>query len=133
MTDFGLLRPAAPPRQQTTHVFVDGITFDDDPTTYTADGLDVSAYHEFLLLLDLAVVQTPTDIVIRVQFSDDDVTYYTYMNGPFGDLRYEDSAGAKAEVIHGQCMAPFMRLYVAATGTDGTDKFILTAKAVLTR
>lgn len=133
MTDFGQARSFALSRQQTTHVFVDGITFDDDPTTYTTDGLDVSAYHEFLLLLDLAVVNTPTDIVVRVQFSDDDLIYYTYMNGPFGDLRYEDEAGAKAEVIHGKCMAPYMRLYIAATGTDGTDKFILTAKAVLTR
>jgi len=131
MTDFGQPRSIALPRKQTTHVFVDNITFDDDPTTYTADGLDVSAYREFLLLLDLAVANTPTDIVIRVQFSDDDLIYYTYMNGPFGDLRYEDGAGAKTEVIHGKCIAPFMRLYIAATGTDATDKFILTAKAVL--
>jgi len=118
---------------QTTHTFVDAITFDDDPTTYTADGLDVSAYREFLLILDLAVVNAPTDIVIRVEFSDDDSTYYRYINEPFGDLRFEDTAGAKKEALRGKCVAPFMRVYVAAAGTDGTDKFILTVKAVLTR
>jgi len=118
---------------QTTHTFVDDITFDDDPTTYTADGFDVSAYREFLLILDLAVANAPTDIVIRVEFSDDNSTYYRYINEPFGDLRFEDTAGAKKEALRGKCIAPFMRVYVAATGTDGTDKFILTVKGVLTR
>lgn len=118
---------------QATQTFVDNITFDDDPTTYTATGVDVSAYRDFLLLIDLAVVDTPTDIVIRVQFSDDNSTYYNYMNGPFGDLRYEDAAGAKLEAIVGKCIAPYMRVYVAATGTGSTHKFVLTVKAVLTR
>jgi len=133
MTDFGQARSFVLTGQQTTHVFVDNITFNDDPTTYTSDGIDVSAYREFLLLLDVAVTLATNDIVIRVQFSDDDLTYYTYMNGPFGDLRYEDTAGAKTEVIHGKCVAPYMRIYVVARGTDASKYFILTVKAVLTR
>jgi len=133
MTDFGQRGLIGGLTAQETHLFVDDVTFDDDPVTYTADGYDVSDYREFELLLDLAVVNAPADIVIRVQFSDDDVDYYTHMNGPFGDLRYEDTAGAKAEAIHGKCVAPFMRVYVAAAGTDGSNKFVLTAKAVLTR
>lgn len=118
---------------RTTHAFVTTITFDDDPTTYTATGIDVSAYRDFLLLVNVAVVDTPTDIVIRVQFSDDGSTYYNYMNGPFGDLRYEDAAGAKLEAIAGKCIAQYMRVYVAATGTGSTHKFTLTVKAALTR
>ena len=118
---------------QAVNTFVDNITFDADPTTYTATGIDVSAYRDFLLLISLAVANTPIDIVIRVEFSDDDSTYYSYMSGPFGDLRYEDAAGAKLEAIVGKCVAPYMRVYVAATGTNGTDTFTLTVKAVLTR
>jgi len=117
---------------KTTHVFVDAVVFDDDPTTYTATGLDVSAYRKFQLLIDLAVTLAPTDIVIRVEFSDDDVTYYRYVEGPFGDLRYEDVAGAKLESVPGKCIAPYMRIYVVATGTDATNKFTLTVKAILT-
>jgi len=118
---------------QFTHVFVDNITFDDDPTTYTATGFDVSAYRKFLLLIFLGVDNAPTDIVIRVQFSNDNIIYYNYMNGPFGDIRYEDAAGPRMEAISGECLANYMRVYVEATGTDGTDKFILTVKAILTR
>ena len=118
---------------QTTLTFVADVTFDDDPTTYTAAGEDVSAYRKFLLLVNVAVVNNPATIRVHVQFSDDNVTYYNYMNGPFGSLVYEDSAAPTLESIQGECLADYMRVYVAATGTDGTDKFILTVKAILVR
>lgn len=110
------------------HTLVDAITFDDDPTTYEATGVATKDYRFFALAIDLAVVDAPTDIVIAVQFSDDDSTYYNLMNGPFGDLRYEDTAGAKKEVLVGRVIADYMRVYVVATGTDSTHKFTLTVK-----
>jgi len=118
---------------QATYVLVDGITFDDDPTSYTSGLIDVSAYRDFLLLISLTVTNSPTNIVIRVLFSDQPAAGWQYVNGPFGDLRYEDSAGTKTEAIHGKCLAPYMGVYVLATGTDATDKFTLTVKAVLIR
>jgi len=116
---------------RTTHTFVPVTTFDDDPTFYTSTSLDVSAYRRFELLITLSVVLAPTDIVIRVQFSDDNITFYDYMNGPFGDIRYEDTAGTKTESISGECVANYMRVFVQATGTSAANKFLLTVKAML--
>lgn len=126
-TDLGKLH------DQAIHTLVDDVTFDDDPTTYTSDSVDSEDYRDLSLLIDLAVVDTPTDIVIRLQESDDDTTFYTIMNGPFGDLRYEDGAGAKTEAIHGKVSAPYLRAYVVATGTGTTHKFTLTLKVILTK
>lgn len=133
MTDFGT-RPAADVTlegEQETITLVDGVVFDVDAETYTATGVDVSDYRDFLLLIDLAVVGAPTDLQIQVRFSDDDSKYRQYMNGPFGDLRYEDAAGAKAEAIHGKCLGPYMDIHVISTGCDGSKTFTLTVKAVL--
>ena len=44
-------------------------------------------YRKFALLLNLDVTLAPTDIVIRVEVSDDNAKWYQYMNGPFGDIR----------------------------------------------
>ena len=116
---------------QTTHTFVDGVVFNATDEAYTSAAFDVSDYRKFSLLIDLAVALAPTDIVIRVQFSDDDVTYYNLMNGPFGDLRYEDTAGDKLEAVVGKVMAAYMKVYVLSSGCDGTNTFTLTVKAVL--
>lgn len=118
---------------QATHTLVDDITFDDDPITYTSSSVDSEDYRDLSLLIDLAIVDTPTDIVIRLQESDDDTTFYTIMNGPFGDIRYEDAAGDKTEAIHGKVCAPYLRAYVVATGTGTTHKFTLTLKVILTK
>ena len=118
---------------QATHVLVDNIQFDDDPTSYTAGYIDVSAYRDFLLLISVTVTNSPTDIVIRVMFSDQATAGHLFVNGPFGDLRYAAIAGTKTEAIHGKCLAPYMSVYVLATGTDASNSFTLTVKAVLTR
>jgi len=55
------------------------------------------------------------------------------MNGPFGDLRYEDSAGAKQEAVIGKVVAPYMRIHVVSSGCDGTNTFTLTAKAIVAK
>lgn len=118
---------------QVVHTLVNDITFDDDPTTYTSDSVAAENYRDMAVLVNLAVTGAPTDIVISIQESDDDINFHTIMNGPFGDLRYEDTAGAKKEAIHGKVNAPFLRAYVVARGTDGTKKFTLTLKVVLAK
>lgn len=131
MTDFGR-DPIIPKlHKQKIQTFVDGVVFNTSAEDYTSSALAVSDYRTFSLLIDLAVALAPTDIVIRVQFSDDDVTYYNLMNGPFGDLRYEDTAGAKLEAVFGNIMSTYMKVYVLSSGCDATNTFTLTVKAIL--
>lgn len=133
MTDFGRSPQIPRLHAQKTHTFIDGVVFDSTDEDYTSDSRDVSNYRDFGLLIDLDVTLAPTDIVVRVQFSDDDVTYRDYMNGPFGDLRYEDGAGDKNEAVVGKVIAPYMKIYALSSGCDGTNKFALTAKVVLSK
>jgi len=133
MTDFGRSPQVPRLHAQKTHTFVDGVVFNSTDEDYTSDSLNVSNYRDFDLLIDLGVTLAPTDIVIRAQFSDDDITYRNYMNGPFGDLRFEDGAGDKNEALIGKVIAPYMKIYALSSGCDGTNKFILTVKAVLSK
>jgi len=118
-------------RRQKTVTFVDEVTFNASVTTYTSDVYEVAPYANFLLLVNLDVTGTPTDIYINVQFSDDGATWYKYMRGPFGDLRWEDTAGDKMECIDGPILAKYMRLYLVASGTAANATFKMTVKAIL--
>lgn len=133
MTDFGTPPAVQKSHAQKIHTFVDAVVFNSADETYTATGIDASDYREFSLLIDLAVVSDPTDIQIQVRFSDDDVTYRQLMNGPFGDLRYEDGAGAKAEAINGKVSAPYMDIHVISSGCEAGKTFTLTVKTVLSK
>lgn len=118
---------------QDDHVMINNVVFDTADEAYLSPSVETNAYHEFSLLLSLAVTLAPTDIVIEVWFSDDDTTYYKYMNGPFGDLRYEDTAGNKLEALVGRVCAPYMKVGAVSSGCDGSNKFALIAKVVLAK
>lgn len=109
------------------------VVFDSAAEAYTSAAVDCSGYRKFLLEMNVDVTLVPTDLNIQVQFSDDNSTFYNYMNGPFGSLLYEDSAGDKLECVSGECLAQYIRLYVLSSGCDATNKFTLTAKLILTR
>lgn len=115
-----------------TVTFVDKILFNSSGQAYTSEPFDCAAYKDFLLLIDLDVTGAPTDIVIDVEFSDDRATWYKYMRGPFGDLRYEDSAGDKKECLDGVIRAEYMRVTLTSTGCDGAKTFLMTVKATCT-
>lgn len=119
--------------KQAVSTLIDAVVFDSTAEAYTSAAVDCSGYRKFLLELNVDVTLVPTDLNIQVQFSDDNVTFYNYMNGPFGSLMYEDSAGDKLESISGECLAQYIRLYALSSGCDGTNKFTLTSKLVLTR
>ena len=118
-------------KRQKTITLLNAITFDASTTTETGILFEVPAYRRGLLLLDIDVIDTPTDIVFHLEFSADRKKWYKYMIGPFGDLRYEDAAGDKTECLDFPILAPFMRLRAVATGTGAVNKFLITAKAVL--
>lgn len=111
---------------------INGVVFDTTAETYTSESIDISQYRDFLLLLNVDVTLVPTDIYFDVLLSDDNVSFYKLMNGPFGDLRYEDSAGDLLEAIQGKCLAPYMKLKATSSGCSSTNKFTITAKVILT-
>ncbi len=119
--------------KQTSVIAVNAQVFNNVLTTYTSAEIDCAGYRKFLLRNILTVTLTPTTIQIIVQFSQGGATYEDYVQGPFGSLMYEDSAGAKAEAIPGKCLGAKMKIYVVAVGTDATNKFTLTSKVILTR
>lgn len=115
------------------HTFVKAKTFDGTLTPLTTESIEVDGYSKFLLEVDLDVTGAPTDIVIDVEFSDDNATFYKYMIGPFGDLRWEDSAGDKKECLDGPVIAKYMRLKLTSTGCTTSAYFLMNVKAILAR
>ncbi len=110
---------------------LDAVTFNASTTDKTGKLFEVPAYANGLILIDLVVTGAPTDILIALQFSHDRQNWYKYMRGPFGDLRYEDAAGDKTECLDIPILAPYMRGYAIATGTDGSKTFKLSLIAIL--
>ncbi len=110
---------------------IDAVTFNASVTTKTGILFDVVAYSNALILLDVDVTATPTDIVIEIEFSHDRQNWFKYMFGPFGDLRYEDSAGDKSECLPIPILAPYMRCKATATGTGAVNMFKLSVIAIL--
>lgn len=119
-------------KRQRTVTAINAVEFNDSVGTKTSSKFLCGPYRRFSLLINLAVTLAPTDILIEVYESDDNSNFYKIMNGPFGDIRFEDSAGNKMESIQGTVNAPYMKVVVTATGTDGSNKFTLTAKIAFT-
>jgi len=111
-----------------TTTMIDAHVFDAADEAKTSNSIDVSDYKSLIVLIDLAVVLAPTDIVIDIEFSDDDSTFYKLMEGPFGDLRYEDSAGALKEALQSECYGKHVRVVATSSGCDGSNTFTLTVK-----
>ena len=121
------------PRRITCITCIDAVAFNDVVTTSTSTGVRCVPFHDFLIMIKLAVGGTPTDIVFSVEFSEDNVTFYKYMNGPFGDLRYEDAAGAKSESVSGRCLGKYIRVSATATGTSEQNTFTVTVLLMIAK
>jgi len=126
MPRVGAITVAAYIRNTTT--LIDGHVFNTAGATKTSSSIDISRYKDLIILIDLAVTGAPTDILIEVYFSDDDTTFYKLMEGPFGDLRYEDEAGDKKEALHSKAYASNLKVKATSSGTDATNYFTLTVK-----
>ena len=100
-------------------------------TTYTSASIHVEDYREFVLYLSINSTLAPTDILFRVQFSDDNVTFYNLTDWWYGDLRYEDTATADGitESMGSHCVqGRYIRLFATVTGGSATAYFTVTAK-----
>ncbi len=118
-------------RRVKTIKFFASKVFDDSLSVFTSESFLVVPYSKFRLYTYLIVTAAPTDIVVEIEFSYNGSTWYKFMNGPFGDLRWASSAGDKKECIDGNVNSYYMRLKATATGVNATDKFILSARADL--
>lgn len=103
--------------------------FNDTLSIFTSETFLVSPYSKFRLYIYLIVTLAPTDILVEVEFSYNGSTWYKYMEGPFGDLRYEDAAGDKKECIDGEIRSTYMRVKATATGVDATNNFTVSVRA----
>lgn len=116
-------------RRLKTVDFLDDIVFDDSQTTYTSNQFLAVPYSKFLLMIYLLVSGAPTDILIEIEMKGESGVWHKYMSGPFGDLRYEDTAGTKKECIDGEVRAHYFRVKATATGTSAVNTFTLSVKA----
>lgn len=113
---------------------IDGIVLDDDPTSYNSAAIEADPWTNFLLFLSVLSSGTPTTVQFVVQFSDDGgTTWYDYVQGLFASLFYEDTdtASVLTECFSGKVHGHDMRVRAVGTGTDGTDKFTISAKVEL--
>lgn len=110
---------------------VNAQVFDNVQTAYNSAAVATDPWRHFLLFLDVDSTATPTDIQFIVQFSDDNgTTWYSYKQGLFASLFYEDQDTASGifECFSGEVAGRDMRLRVVATGTTAANKFTVTAK-----
>jgi hypothetical protein len=119
-------------RRLETINFVDAVLFNSAAEAFTSKEFECAPYKEFNLMIDLDVTGSPTDITINVQFSHDNANWFKHMDGPFGSLMYEDSAGDKKECVTGKIIANWMRIYVLSSGCDASNTFKLSINAVVT-
>lgn len=118
-------------KRQRVISLIDSIALDAAPTSKTGSGFSVAPFKSALILIDVAITGAPTDVLFSIEFSPNKILWYKYMIGPFGDLRYEDAAGTKAEALDIPILAPFMRAKAVATGTDGSKIFTVAVTAIL--
>ena len=110
---------------------IDAVEFNATTTTYNSAAVKCGAWKHFLLYLNVDSTATPTDIQFIVQFSDDGgTTWWTYKQGLFASLFYEDQDTASGiyECFSGDVAGRTMRLRAVATGTTAANKFTVTAK-----
>lgn len=102
-------------------------------TAYTSDSVSTWGYRYFVLYLDIDSTESPTDIVIEVQFSPDNTNWYKFMNDFFGDMRWTDTetADGVAECVCYNNVGRYMRLVATVTGGDGSNFFAVTARVEL--
>ena len=110
---------------------VDNKTFDNVLSTYTSDSFDVREFLFLCIYINLDVTLSPTRIDINIEFSDDEITFYQLVTGPFANIRYAAASGDRLEAVEAPLRANYIRFKITATGTDATNTFALTLKAFM--
>lgn len=112
-----------------------GCTIDDHD--YESDSMDCQRRSKFLLEYKITENGTLVDgdrLIFKVQFSDDETTWYDYQNGPFGYLAEEESTTPCNKSVSGDCAGEYMRVVVTTDYTNAdptTNYFTVTVKVTL--
>ena len=119
-------------RSSVITTLVDAQVFDNVQTAYNSAKVDCDQWKHFLLYLDVDSTGTGDHIIQFIpQFSDDGgTTWWTYKQGLFASLFYEDqdTASGILECLSGDVVGKDFRLRVVATTTSATLKFTVSAK-----
>ncbi len=108
-----------------------------DDTDYNSVSLNCKIAEKFLIqysITETGVLVDGDRIRILVEFSDDEVTWYGYNNGPFGVLYEEESTTPCDISVSGDCTGEFMRITVTTDYTNATpanNYFTITTKITL--
>lgn len=120
---------------RTCITLIDNITLDDAPTEYESACTDISTYDYGMLFIDIAVgAGVPTDCLFEVWTGcTAGACDYKIMDGPLGDLRYDDTCCPKHEGIAIPYFCDFLKVKIIGTGTAAGATFVVTAKVCLVK
>lgn len=125
-----------PKRIKTIVTLWEDEVFNDVQTSLNSSRVRTKDYTDFALFLFIDSTLAPTDIVFKIQFSNDDgTTWFDLQNDFWADLRYEDTAVAAGvyEVLSGKCAGRDIRLRAVAIGTSAANLFTVSAYLELYR
>lgn len=95
-----------------------------------SDGVICLAFRKFKLYLDIDSTGAPTTLQVKVQFLDRwSGKWYTYKQGPFAALFWEDTdvASGVQECFEGECVGREMRVTLTGVGTTSSAYFTVSA------
>lgn len=103
-------------------------TYDDSPTTATSSSVECWNYRWATVSLTIDSTNTPTDIQIDVEVSQDGTNFAKLMNGPLGLWIYDDTATATAisRALSFPICAYKIRVTITCTGTTAANTFAVT-------
>lgn len=108
-----------------------------DDTDYSSGPIDSRKARKFLLEYGITETGALVDgdrLLIKVEFSDDQSTWYLYQNGPFGSLAEEESTTPCNKCVSGDCVGEYMRVTVTTDYTNAdpsANYFTITTKVAL--
>ena len=97
-----------------------------DTTEFVSSDVECGAFRHFGLHVFIDSTGAPTTLQVKVQFLDRwSGRWYTYKQGPFAALFWEDgdTASGIAECFSGPCMGRAMRLTLTGVGTTSIAYF----------
>lgn len=97
-----------------------------DTTERISEGVECGAFRKFGIFVFIDSTGAPTTIQVKVQFLNRwDGRWYTYKQGPFAALFWEDgdTASGISECFVGECLGRAIRVTLTGVGSDSTKYF----------
>lgn len=123
--------------QKNTYTTHEGLDCTLDNNDYESDAIDCRRHSKFLLMYSITEngsIVNNDRLVFKVQFSDDQVTWYDYQNGPFGYLAEEQSTTPCDRSVSGDCVGEYVRVTIRtdyANANPEVNFFSVTCKITI--